>query len=121
MVDAFCYCAVDKSLCLHAWLPLLDALEGESALTLGGYNPSMWTRELSGFLQLLGIHNVDAWHGHDVRRGAAADVFAASGADAMLARGGWRSLSSARPYVAKDEVSAGLLAQGIIDDSGPED
>ena len=35
---------------------------------------------------------------------------AASGADAMLARGGWRSVASARPYVPGDEVSAGLLA-----------
>ena len=54
------------------------------------------------------------------RRGAAADVFAASGVDAMLARGGWRSVASARPYVSGDEVAAGLLAQGVVDDSGPE-
>ena len=66
------------------------------------------------------MQNTKKWFGHDVRRGAAADVLASSGVDAMLARGGWRSLGGARPYVPRDEVSAGLLAQGLVDDSDPE-
>ena len=120
-VVSFCYCANDSSLCLHTWLPLLDALESEGRHhLLGGYHPQRWTAELRELLQALGVRDAGAWHGHDVRRGAAADVFAASGADAMLARGGWRNVRSAWPYVSGDEISAGLLAQGIIDDSGPE-
>ena len=63
------------------------------------------------------MKNRDLWWSG---RGAAADVFAASGVEAMLSRGGWRSLSAARPYVSREEVDAGLLAQGAIDDSGPE-
>ena len=65
----------------------------------------------------MGIIDAQRWFGHDVRRGAAADVFAASGVDAMLQQGGWRSLGGARPYVGRDEVSAGYLAQACIDDS----
>ena len=67
-----------------------------------------------------GFQRPEDWFGHDVRRGAAADVFAASGVDAMLARGGWRSLRGAQPYVPLQEVDAGMLAQGAIDDSEAE-
>ena len=58
--------------------------------------------------------------GHDIRRGAAADIFAERGVDAMLSHGNWRPLGGAAPYVPTDEVQAGLLAQGVIDESDPE-
>ena len=75
---------------------------------------------MRGMLTAMGVPDAEKWFGHDVRRGAAADVFAASGVDAMLQRGRWRSLGGARPYVGRDEVAAGYLAQTCIDDSDPE-
>ena len=86
----------------------------------GGYCPSSWTATLRTLLAAEGVQAPQDWFGHDVRRGAAADVFATSGTDAVLLRGGWRSLAATRPYVPGDEVSAGLLAQGLADDSTPE-
>jgi hypothetical protein len=118
---AFCTCERARHLCLHVWLSVLDELEAApGAARLGGYSPQSWTQELRGMLAAEGVQDTIEWHGHDVRRGAAADVLAASGVDAMLARGGWRSLGGARPYVPRDEVSAGFLAQGLVDDSDPE-
>ena len=67
-----------------------------------------------------GVPDPESWFGHDVRRGAAADAFAASGVDSMLTRGGWRSLAGAKPYVPGDEITAGFLAQNVIDNSDPE-
>ena len=120
-IKAFCTCSVKPQLCMHVWLPVLDELEGESgAARLGGFSPASWTEQMRKLLQEEGIAHPQEWFGHDVRRGAAADVFKASGVDAMLARGGWRSLAAARPYVPTDEVHAGLLAQGLLDDSSPE-
>ena len=87
---------------------------------LGGYSPSSWTAQLRSFLASLGVPNPEQWFGHDVRRGAASDVFEASGVHAMLTRGGWKSLASARPYVPSEDIAGGLLAQGVIDDSGAE-
>ena len=118
---AFCLCNTDEALCLHTWLPLLDEQTRASANPpLGGFTPASWTREFREHLAAVGVPRPEEWYGHDIRRGAARDVFAASGVEAMLSRGGWRSLASARPYVSGDEVAAGLLAQGVIDDSGPE-
>ena len=85
---------------------------------MGGYSPASVTAELRTLLHAEGF--VDSHQWHHVRRGAAADAFAAAGVDAMFARGGWRSVGAARPYVPRDEISAGLLAQGVIDDSDPE-
>ena len=87
---------------------------------LGGYTPAAWTSELRSLLESEGIANSQEWFGHDVRRGAAADVFAAAGVDAMLGRGGWRSIGGSRPYVHGDEIAAGQLAQNLMDDSSPE-
>jgi hypothetical protein len=120
-VMAFCTCGTDPALCLHAWLPVLDEQEsGPRHVQLGAYTPTSWTAELRHMLTAEGVPDVEAWFGHDVRRGAAADAFASSGADVMLARGGWRSLAGARPYVPGDEVKAGFLAQNVVDDSDPE-
>lgn len=120
-ITSFCCCEHSELLCMHTWLPVLTELTREpGSKRLGGYNPSSWTAELRQLLQAVGVADPQAWFGHDVRRGAAADVFAASGVDAMLARGGWRSLPAARPYVPSDEIAGGLLAQGVIDDSSPE-
>ena len=71
-------------------------------------------------LRLFGIQKPHEWYGHNVRRGAAADVFAAAGVDTMIERGGWENLSGSRPYVPSDEIAAGMLAQTLIDDSSPE-
>ena len=118
---AFCLCNTDEALCLHTWLPLLDEQTRASANPpLGGFTPASWTREFREHLAAVGVPRPEEWYGQDIRRGAARDVFAASGVEAMLSRGGWRSLASARPYVSGDEVAAGQLAQGVIDDSGPE-
>ena len=119
---AFCVCGQNQSLCLHEWLPVLDELEGKSKERpmLGGYNPSSWTAELRSLLAAMGIPSPEDWYGHDVRRGGAADTFAASGVQAMISRGGWRSMAGARPYVSGDEINAGLLAQTVIDDSSSE-
>jgi len=117
---AFCTCGTSEPMCLCVWLPVLDELEAQKSARLGGYSPSSWTAELRQLLAKEGIANPEQWFGHDVRRGAAADVFAASGVDAMLARGGWRSIGGARPYVSGDEVVAGQLAQNLMDDSAPE-
>ena len=118
---AFCTCGQDQALCLHAWIPVLDELRSQPhAQLMGGYSPSSWTAELRSLLGALGVANPEDWYGHDVRRGGAADAFAASGVDAMLARGGWRSVAGARPYVPGDELSAGFLAQSVIDESSPE-
>ena len=119
---AFCVCAQDQSLCLHEWLPVLDELENKSREqpALGGYSPSSWTSDLRDLLSAIGVPEPADWYGHDVRRGGAADAFAASGVHTMLSRGGWRSVAGARPYVSGDEINAGLLAQSVIDDSSPE-
>ena len=119
-VFSFCTCGVDAGICLHTWLPVWDELLRSGGRPLGGYTPASWTSEFRCHLRAIGVACPEEWFGHDVRRGAAADVFAASGVDAMLARGGWRSVASARPYVSGDEVAAGLMAQGVVDDSGPE-
>ncbi|CAK0808992.1 unnamed protein product [Prorocentrum cordatum] len=118
---AFCLCSTDEALCLHTWLPLLDEQARASAgPPLGGLTPASWTREFRELLASVGVLRPEELYGYDIRRGAAKDVFAASGVEAMLSRGGWRSLASARSYVSGDEVAAGLLAQGVIDDSGPD-
>ena len=119
-ITAFCTCSTCEELCLHKWLPVLDSPRCCGGRRLGGYRPATWTAEMRSMLIDMGITDAQRWFGHDVRRGAAADVFAASGVDAMLQQGGWRSLGGARPYVGRDEVSAGYLAQACIDDSDPE-
>ena len=75
---------------------------------------------LRSLLTELGHANAEQFYGHDVRRGAAVDVFTERGVDAMLKHGNWRSLGGAAAYVPTDEVQAGLLAQGVVDDSEPE-
>ncbi|CAK0798487.1 unnamed protein product [Prorocentrum cordatum] len=87
---------------------------------LGGITPASWTREFRELLAAVEVPRPEEWYGHDIQRGAARDDIATSGVEAMLSRGGWRSLASAWPHVSGDEVAAGLLAQGVIDDSGPE-
>ena len=112
---AFCSCESGPAVCLHAWLPVLDELESSAEPSrLGGFSPESWTVELRRLLWCCGVQDVHKWYGHDVRRGAARDTFLAAGPEAM------RSLSSDRPYVSRDEVTAGLLAQQVIDDSAPE-
>ena len=121
MLVAFCVCEHCPNMCLHTWIPVLDELEATSNKgRLGGYNPASWTADLRAFLTAIGVQDVECWFGHDVRRGAAGDVLAAHGISTMLDRGGWRSVQSSRPYVPREEMDAALLAQGIIDDSGPE-
>jgi hypothetical protein len=119
-LHAFCLCGTDEGICLHTWLPVWNHAIAAGGPPFGGYTPATWTAEFRRHLQAVGVANPEVWFGRDVRRGAASDVFAASGVEAMLPRGGWRSVTSARPHVSGDEVAAGLLAQGVIDDSGPE-
>ena len=84
---------------------VLDELENVPGHSrLGGNTPNTWLRELRCLLAEEGVANPEEWRGHDIRRGAAADVFAASGVKAMLTRAGWRSLRSAAPYVPRSEV-----------------
>ncbi|CAK0864902.1 unnamed protein product [Prorocentrum cordatum] len=117
-VFSFCTCGVDQGIRLHTWLPVWDELFRNEGRPLGGCIPASWTAEFRCHLRALGVASPGAWFGHGVWRGAAADVFVASGVKAMLARGGWRSVASAGPYVSGDEVAAGLLAQGVVDESG---
>ena len=120
-VPAFCVCDGNEALCLHTWVPVLDELEGiPGAARLGGYTPASWVSELRQLLAEEEVDKPEEWFGHDVRRGAAADVFAASGVDAMLIRSRWKSVGAAAPYVSRSEIDAGLLAQRVSENSDPE-
>ena len=84
---------------------------------LGGFNATKWTAGLRALHNELGVPNALDYHGHDIRRGAAIDIFSEREVAAMLQHSNWRSLGSANPYVPPDEIQAGLIAQGFADES----
>ena len=115
---SFCLCAQDKFLCICSWKAVWAELD--HTLRWGGFTPSSWTGSLRELLKELGVADSASYFGHDIRRGAAMDVFSEKGVTAMLGHCNWRSLGGAAPYVSTDEVQAGLLAQGLADESDPE-
>ena len=115
---SFCMCVRDKFLCMCSWSAVWQELD--HTVRWGGYTPSKWTAGLRDLLQELGVPDAPSFYGHDMRRGAAMDVFSEKGVAAMLNHCNWRSLGGASPYVSVDEVQAGLLAQGLADESDPE-
>ena len=117
-VKSFCCCSSDRLLCICSWQPLWRELD--QTRSFGGFGPTEWTVRLRELLRELGIPNANDYYGHDVRRGAAVDVFSDRGIAAILHHCNWRSLGSAAPYVPVDEVQAGLVAQGFADESDPE-
>ena len=117
-VKSFCCCATAPLLCVCAWHRLWPELD--HSRPLGGNQATKWTANLRTLLVELGIPDAQEYHGHDIRRGAAVDIFSERGVAAMLQHCNWRTLGSAAPYVPADEVQAGLVAQGFADESEPE-
>ena len=117
-VKSFCFCPSDPLLCLCSWHRVWPEL-GRSK-HLGGFNATKWTAGLRTLLNELGVPNALDFHGHDIRRGAAIDIFSERCVAAMLQHCNWQSLGSVNPYVPSDEILAGLIAQGFADESEPD-
>ena len=117
-VKSFCFCPSDPLLCLCSWHRIWPELNHSKHL--GGFNATKWTAGLQALLKELGVPNALDFHGHDIRRGAAIDIFSERGVAAMLQHCNWRSLGSANPYVPSDEIQAGLITHGFADESEPD-
>ena len=117
-VESFCFCPSDPLLCLCSWHRIWPELHHSKHLS--GFNATKWTAGLRALLKELGVPNALDFHGHDIRRGAAIDIFSERGVAAMLQHCNWRSLRSANPCVPSDEIQAGLIAQGFADESEPD-
>ena len=113
-----CFCSTDPFLCVCSWVRVWPELA--HSREHGGYYPALWTSRLRLLLQELQVPDAESYHGHDVRRGAAIDIFSERGVAAMFQHCNWRSLGSAAPYVPAVVVQAGLVAQGFADESEPE-
>ena len=89
-VKSFCFCPSDPLLCLCSWHRIWPELDHSKLL--GGFNATKWTAGLRALLKELADPNALDFHGHDIRRGAAIDIFSERGVAAMLQHCNWRSL-----------------------------
>ena len=117
-VKSLCFCLTDPLLCLCSCHRVWSELDHSKHL--GGFNATKWTAGLRALLNELEVPNALDYHGHDIRRVAAIDIFSERGVAAMLQHCNWQSLGSANPYVPPDEIQAGLIAQGFADESEPD-